>query len=133
MPSLDTPTDVVHSFVAAWNANDLERILAHLHEDVIYHNMPVEPLRGRAAVRAYLESKGGFDRMHWKVLAIAASGNKVLTERVDDFTLRGVDVSLPLMGIFEIEGRLIRAWRDYFDLGVYRRQLEARREARLED
>lgn len=122
-----TPTEVVHSFVAAWNANDLERILAHLHEDVIYHNVPVEPLRGRDAVRTYLESKGGFDRVHWKVLAIAAAGNKVLTERVDDFTLGGIDVSLPLMGIFEIEDGSIRAWRDYFDLGMYRRQLDAGR------
>lgn len=118
-----TPSDVVMSFIAAWNANDLERILAHLHADVIYHNMPVEPLHGLAAVRAYLLSKGGFDRIHWKLLAIAANGNQVLTERVDDFTLKGVDVSLPLMGIFEIEGELIRAWRDYFDLDTYRRQL----------
>ncbi|NJO12363.1 MAG: SnoaL-like domain-containing protein [Gammaproteobacteria bacterium] len=118
-----TPTDVVLSFIAAWNANDLERILAHLHEEVVYHNMPVAPLHGRAAVRAYLDGKGGFERIHWQLLAIAADGNKVLTERVDDFTLKGVDVSLPLMGIFEVEGALIRAWRDYFDLDTYRRQL----------
>lgn len=119
-----TPSEVVLSFVAAWNANDLERILAHLHEDVVYHNMPVEPLHGRTAVRRYLESKGGFDRMNWRVLAIAESGHKVLTERMDDFTLNGVDVSLPLMGIFEIDGTLIRAWRDYFDLQTYRKQLD---------
>lgn len=126
MPRPGTAPDaVVHSFVAAWNANDLERVVAHLHEDVVYHNMPVAPLRGRAAVKEYLVSKGGFDRMHWRVLAIATTGNKVLTERVDDFTLRGVDVSLPIMGTFEIEDGLIRAWRDYFDLDTYKRQLAA--------
>jgi limonene-1,2-epoxide hydrolase len=122
-----TPSDVVRSFVEAWNAYDLERILAHLHEDVVYHNVPVEPILGRAAVRAYLDSKGGFEKMHWKLLAIAESDNKVLTERVDEFTLGGVDVSLPLMGIFEIDGGRIRAWRDYFDMEMYRRQLQADR------
>lgn len=122
-----SPTDVVRSFVDAWNAYDLERILAHLHEDVVYHNVPVEPLVGRAAVRAYLDGKGGFERMHWKLLAIAASGSKVLTERIDEFTWRGVDVTLPLMGIFEVDGERIRAWRDYFDMDTYRRQLEAGR------
>jgi limonene-1,2-epoxide hydrolase len=124
-----TPSDVVRSFVEAWNAYDLERILAHLHEDVVYHNVPVEPILGRAAVRAYLHSKGGFERMQWKLLAIAESGNKVLTERVDEFTLWGVEVSLPLMGIFEIDGDRIRAWRDYFDMEMYQRQLHTGRRA----
>lgn len=121
-----SPSDVVRSFVAAWNANDLDRVAAHLHEDVIYHNVPVEPIHGRAAVQAYLTGKGGFDWVDWKLLALAESGNKVLTERIDDFSLGGVAVSLPLMGIFEIEDGRIRAWRDYFDMAMYRRHLEAR-------
>jgi limonene-1,2-epoxide hydrolase len=121
-----SPSDVIRSFIAAWNANDLGRVLAHLHEDVVYHNVPVEPIRGRAAVRAYLEGKGGFDWVDWKLLAIAESGNKVLTERIDDFGLGGVSVSLPLMGIFEVQDQKIRAWRDYFDMAMYRRQLEPR-------
>ncbi len=119
------PSDVVRSFIAAWNANDLDRIVAHLHPDVIYHNIPVAPIQGRAAVRAYLDSKGGFDWVNWKLLAIAESGQKVLTERVDDFGVSGTSISLPVMGTFEIEDRLIRAWRDYFDLDSYRRQLPA--------
>ncbi len=120
-----TPIEVVRRFIAAWNANDLERVLGYLHMDVHYHNVPLEPIYGREAVRAYLASKGGFDWVDWKLLAIAASGNQVLTERRDDFGIGGRNVSLPLMGIFEIEGGLIRAWRDYFDLATYRRQLDA--------
>lgn len=119
------PGDIVRSFIAAWNANDLERVVAHLHPDVLYHNIPVAPIRGRAAVHAYLASKGGFDWVNWKLLAIAESGTKVLTERVDDFGIAGASISLPVMGTFEIEGELIRAWRDYFDLESYRRQLPA--------
>jgi limonene-1,2-epoxide hydrolase len=120
-----SPGDVVRSFIAAWNANDLERVLAHLHRDVVYHNMPMTPLHGIAAVRDYLGRIGRFDWIDWKLLALAVDGNKVLTERVDDFRLRGIEVSLPLMGIFEIEDGRIRAWRDYFDLAMYRRQLPA--------
>lgn len=119
------PSDVVRSFIAAWNANDLARVVAHLHADVLYHNIPVAPIHGRAAVKAYLDSKGGFDWIHWKLLAIAESGNRVLTERVDDFGIGGANISLPVMGTFEIEDGLIRAWRDYFDLDSYRRQLPA--------
>ncbi len=119
-----SPAAIVRSFIAAWNANDLDRVVAHLHPDVCYHNMPVEPIRGREAVRSYLFGKGGFEWVDWKLLALAESGDKVLTERVDDFGLGGRDISLPLMGIFEIESGLIRAWRDYFDLGMYRRQLD---------
>ena len=120
-----SPSDVVRSFIAAWNANDLERIVAHLHPEVIYHNIPVAPIHGRAAVRAYLGSKGGFDWVNWKLLAIAETGNTVLTEPVDDFGVSGASISLPVMGTFETEGELIRAWRDYFDLDSYRRQLPA--------
>jgi len=118
-----SPGDVVRSFIAAWNANDLEQVLRHLHDDVVYHNVPLEPLHGLAAVRQYLGGIGRFDWIDWKLLALAESGNQVLTERIDDFSLRGTRVSLPLMGIFEVDGGRIRAWRDYFDLAMYRRQM----------
>lgn len=115
--------DVVRSFVAAWNANDIDAVVGHLHPDVRYHNIPLEPILGRESVRAYLRSIGAFDWVDWQLLAIAESGSQVLTERVDRFSLRGREVSLPLMGIFEVEQGLIRGWRDYFDLAGYRRQL----------
>lgn len=117
------PREVVIEFVAAWNANDLERILALMHEEIVYHNIPMPVLTGRSAVRSYLHSLGGFDWINWKILAIAQAGDKVLTERIDDFGIGGVDVSLPVMGIFEVADGLIRAWRDYFDLTTYRKQL----------
>ena len=119
-----TPLDTVHAFLAAWNANDMDAVLACLHEDVLYHNVPMEPVHGREAVRAYLARIGGFDWVDWKLRAIAVNGNVVLTERSDDFGLRGRTIRLPVMGTFEVEGGLIRAWRDYFDLAMYRRQLE---------
>ena len=116
------PIAIVREFLAAWNANDMDRVVASLHPEVRYHNVPLAPIHGREAVRAYLKSIGVFDWIDWKLLAIAASGNTVLTERIDEFSIGGVHVKLPLMGAFEIRDDLIAEWRDYFDLAMYQRQ-----------
>ena len=121
-----TPEATIRAFIAAWNANDIERIVAALDENVHYHNIPLEPIHGREAVRAYLTAQAKFDWVDWKLLSIAASGNTVLTERIDEFGLGGVHVKLPLMGAFEVHDGLITAWRDYFDLAMYLRQREGR-------
>lgn len=123
-----TAGQVVRSFLAAWNANNLDLVVDHLHPQVHYHNMPMPPVDGREAVRQYLHGVGRFDWIDWKLLALAEDGPRVLTERVDDFSVNGVVISLPIMGIFEVEDGLIRAWRDYFDLGTYLRQLPAKGE-----
>lgn len=117
-----TPTEIVEAFIDAWNRQDFEEILDTLSEDVVYHNIPMEPLNGRAAVKAYLDSIGTFDEIDWRTLNIAAKGNVVLTERVDDFVLGGRRMSIPLMGVFEIRNGKIAAWRDYFDMEDYKRQ-----------
>jgi limonene-1,2-epoxide hydrolase len=50
-------------------------------------------------------------------LAIAAQGNKVLTERVDHLLKADGSEAMAarVMGIFEVENGKITAWRDYFD------------------
>jgi limonene-1,2-epoxide hydrolase len=116
---------VVRGFLAAWNANDLDRVVAFLHEEVVYHNVPLAAIHGRAAVDSYLRSKGGFDWVDWKLLALAASGTVVLTERIDDFSIGGRRVSLPVMGSFQVVDERIKVWRDYFDLSMYRAQLQS--------
>jgi limonene-1,2-epoxide hydrolase len=121
-----SPVQVVEAFVAAWNRMDLDAILGSLHGDIIYHNMPVEPLHGKPAVSAYLRSRWVFDSIDWEMPNIAASGNTVLTERVDRFTIEGRAITLPVMGTFEIENGLICAWRDYFDLAGYQAQRPVR-------
>lgn len=121
-----TPVDVVKAFVSAWNRMDLEAILAFLHEDIVYHNVPVEPLCGKAAVSDYLRSRWIFEAIDWEMPHVAAAGNTVLTERVDRFVLDGRPVALPVMGAFEIRDGAIVAWRDYFDLACWQAQLAPR-------
>lgn len=61
--------------------------------------------------------------VHFDMLAIAADGNRVLTERVDRFVRAdGSEIAaLMVMGIFEIEGNHIVRWRDYFDVNAAKR------------
>ena len=121
-----TPVEVVEAFVGAWNRMDLEGMLGWLHEDFVYHNVPVEPLQGKAAVSEYLRSRWIFEAIDWEMPNIAACGDTVLTERVDRFVLDGRPVALPVMGTFGIRDDAIIAWRDYFDLAGWRAQLAPR-------
>jgi limonene-1,2-epoxide hydrolase len=128
--AMDLPPDpaalaLVRAFCAAWDRLDLDAVCAMLVDDVVYHNIPMERLQGRSAVEAYLRQAAAFESARWELVAIAANGTTVLTERVDRFTSNGHDISLRVMGTFEVRGGRISAWRDYFDLADYRRQLAA--------
>jgi limonene-1,2-epoxide hydrolase len=62
--------------------------------------------------------------LHFKVLKTASAGNVVFNERIDIFDLgNGKTISLPVAGVFEVTGSKISAWRDYFDLAMYTKQM----------
>ncbi|MCC5067082.1 limonene-1,2-epoxide hydrolase [Xanthomonas campestris] len=67
-----------------------------------------------------LEASMGISTVHFDVLAIAADGSRVLTERVDRFERAdGTEIGrVNLMGIFEVKGSKIVAWRDYLDVNA---------------
>lgn len=118
-----TPTETVIAFIDAWNARDWDGIEALFTEDVIYHNIPMEPLHGREVAMAGIRAMQP-KMVDWQVLNIAANGNVVLTERVDDFVMADdKKVSVPVMGTMEIRDGKICAWRDYFDLATFTSQM----------
>ena len=93
-------------------------------EDVVYDNIPMERLEGKAAAEAFIRNGMDIERVDWELISIAENGDKVLTERLDNFYLtNGKTVSMPVMGTFEIEGDKIKAWRDYFDLATFTSQM----------
>jgi limonene-1,2-epoxide hydrolase len=65
-----------------------------------------------------LEEAMGISTVHIDMIAIAADGPRVLTERLDRFERAdGSEIGrLMIMGIFELEGDKIVEWRDYFDV-----------------
>lgn len=119
------PESVVRDFCRAVSRRDVAELASFFAEDAVYHNMPVGPVEGREAVegvlRQFIDPDG---EAEFEILGLAADGSRVYTERVDRFVLRGRRVELPVMGTFEVtpEGK-IRAWRDYFDLASFTRQL----------
>jgi limonene-1,2-epoxide hydrolase len=63
-------------------------------------------------------------RADWKIVNIAAAGNVVLNERVDDFHhSSGAVISLPVMGTLTVVDGRITVWRDYFDSAAMEQQL----------
>jgi len=118
-----TNTQIVETFVQAWNDMDWDRIADLMTEDVIWHNIPMEKLEGKALVDAAIRGMGP-EGVDWEILSIAENGNKVLTERVDRFDMPGgKKIDLPVMGTFEITDGKISAWRDYFDLSTFMGQM----------
>ena len=115
---------LIHDFVDAFNRKDVDRIMTFFTDDAVYHNMPMDPVKGAAAVRqaieAYVPSSSS---IAWEVLHISQAGDTVLTERVDRFVIGGKSIALPVMGAFDLRGGKIAAWRDYFDLATWTRQM----------
>lgn len=113
-----TPDQIVTAFCEAVTKKDVDRAMSLLADDVFYHNIPLEPVKGKAAVgqavAGFLQLLGAIEI---ETLHQAANGNVVLNERMDYFYPPGKGrVGLPVAGIFEVRDGKIVSWRDYFDV-----------------
>jgi len=118
-----TNTEIVMSFIDAWNTMDWDAVEEAFAPDVVYHNMPMPPLNGKAEASAFIRGMQP-QSVDWQVLNIAENGPVVLTERVDNFVMQdGKEVSVEVMGVMEIHEGKIKAWRDYFDLASFTSQM----------
>jgi limonene-1,2-epoxide hydrolase len=124
---MTTPTEAVTQFCAAWPSLDLDTLVAFFSDDAVYHNIPVDPVVGRDAIRATLEGfTAGVESVEFEVVHAVADGPIVLTERIDRFIWpTGHVLVLPVMGTFEVHDGLITQWRDYFDMTQFMSQLPA--------
>ena len=112
------PDALVTQFCAAWTRMDADELSAYFTEDGVYHNIPMAPAVGRAAIQQMLAGMGSMmSAIRFEVHRQVAQGNVVMNERTDHITMGDKDVALPVVGVFEIEGGRIKAWRDYFDMG----------------
>lgn len=119
------PVAVVEALIAAFNRRDAAAIAELLAEDIACAGIPLEPAHGRAATMAMLAPFLAAEEIDWRILAIAANGPTVFTERDDRFRFEGKDwTAVRAAGVFEIDtnGR-IAAWRDYFDLAELERAM----------
>ena len=120
-----TPQQTVEAFIGHWNSGDMDAMYALCADSIVWHNIPMDPVEGKAAFRAAIDGfNGNIAGCDWQIHAIAANGNMVLTERTDGFTFTdGRRAAIRVMGTFELDadGR-ITAWRDYFDSQEFQRE-----------
>ena len=115
--------DLVTRFCDAWSNYDIVKILDYFTDDAVYHNMPIQAVQGKDAIKGMIEQfMASFEGAEWEIKNISAAGDVVLTERVDGFT-GTKSMSLQVMGVFEIKDGKIAAWRDYFDIAEWTKQM----------
>jgi limonene-1,2-epoxide hydrolase len=123
MPSAE---QVVRDFCAAASTRDPEILRRFFSDDIVYHNIPMDPAEG---IEATMGVVGMFvsmcDALEFEVHHLASDGSTVLTERTDHFTIKGRSAPLPVMGAFQVVDGKITAWRDYFDMGQVTAMFEA--------
>ena len=119
----DANETLVRDFCAAFAQRDVDELLGFFTDDAIYHNMPMRPVQGKAAIRGILDMfLSPAQAVEFAVLNIAAVADTVLTERLDTFVIGASRVELPIAGIFDVRDGKIAAWRDYFDLATWTKQ-----------
>jgi limonene-1,2-epoxide hydrolase len=116
--NMDTAEQVVRDFCDAVSKRDPEVLRPYLSDDVVYHNIPMDPAEGIDAAMAVIDMFTTMaDSLSFEIHHLASDGTTVLTERTDTFTMKGKTAPLPVMGAFRVEDGKITAWRDYFDMG----------------
>jgi len=116
-----SPATIVRDFLGAWPRRDLDELMSFFAPDAVYHNVPVAPCVGAAAIR---ETFAGFlatmPGIVLEVVELVAGERLVMAERIDRFVMpSGHRFDLPVTGVFEVRGDKIVAFRDYFDLATF--------------
>lgn len=118
--------DLVAEFIACWREKNVDKMLDYFSDDAVYTNIPIDPPNvGKPAIRNVIESFMAMAQALEFIVhhqAETADG-LVLNERTDRFLINEKWVELPVMGIFELQNGKIKAWRDYFDINQFTRQM----------
>jgi limonene-1,2-epoxide hydrolase len=112
--------ELVTEFCKKWSAPDPEELAGFFAEDGVYHNIPLESVQGREAIKGFIAGFiAGFDGIDFQVHRQVSAGDLVMNERTDVMRRKGGEpIRLPVTGVFEIENGQIKAWRDYFDMAT---------------
>ena len=117
---------ILGQVIEAWQAKDIERVMSHMADDIVWHYAApaLPPVRGKAAARKLLERfQADMHGIQWRIFTHAEAGDRLFIEGVDDYrTTEGHRVAAPYAGVLEFRGDLITGWRDYVDLDVINQQ-----------
>lgn len=112
--------DLVTEFCNLWATPDAEQLAGYFTEDAVYHNIPMQPLHGRTAIKEFIEGfTAAVDGIDFRIHRQLTNGELVMNERTDVLRRKdGGEIHLPVAGVFEIRDGRIAAWRDYFDMAA---------------
>jgi limonene-1,2-epoxide hydrolase len=108
-------TRTVESFLNALQDADYETADAALDDNLVYENVGLPTIRGRARAIKLFRQMDGRAAFEVKIHRIAADGAAVLTERSDALIFGPLRLQFWVCGVFEVHDGRITLWRDYFD------------------
>ena len=125
---------VARDWVDAWNARDVERILACLTVDAVYEDVTLGAVnRSRDEARQFIQGAwAAFPDLRFELTAASVAGEHGTAEWMMLGTHQGDFAGLPATGktfsvrgasILELAGDKIRHVRDYWDFATVLRQL----------
>lgn len=107
------------AIIEAWRRQDVEGVLVHLTDDIVWHNSSgLNPaVRGKAAMRTVLQAMAKVIKTNtWRLFDYAENDDRIFVEGVDEFWLTtGEHVAIPYAGVLQFRGALVSEWREYFD------------------
>lgn len=103
-----SPKAVVEAWIAAFNRGDVAALGALYHEDAVNHQVALEPVEGRAAIRAMFEREFAAAAMTCIPENLFEDGEWAILEWRDPKGLRGC-------GFFRVREGRIAFQRGYWD------------------
>lgn len=103
-------------FMAGWNAHSADQALSVLSDDCVWHDVTIpEPMRGKAAIRSYLQSWfTAFPDMHATVKNRVVSDDQVAAELEFTGTNKGPLQMDPNAQAIPVTGKKVNGRATYF-------------------
>ena len=123
-----TNLEIVRLFCEALADGDTSKMGKYLSEDVLYHNLPWEPMTGAENVCSFLQPF--VDGTHSSVAKMVihhqvGDGDIVMNTRSETWVRGQLEVIFPVAGFFELKDEVIVKWCDYWDLATFQPLLDA--------
>ncbi len=118
--------EIVGRFLDAVHARDAVAAGACFTATATYANVPHAPVVGPDGVRGLLAPiLERSSQVHWEIVTASYTDERAWLERVDRFVIDGREYAVACNGVAEVDpgSGLIRAFRDYVDLSVWRSTL----------
>ena len=115
---------VVRAIIESFRAGDLDGMLKHVADDVVWHSHVGSPVFvGKPAMREFATKLAGVMKdVKWRIFDAAQHHDRIYMEGVDDFvTPEGRRVVQPYLGVMVFRDLKVVEWRDYFDRGLFDR------------